>query len=98
MASALGMLTFSLISTLKQHVLYYRNKLAAPYPYSKMCELCELCELFVKNPTALAMGLASLINIYVCEIVYLFQDQTIILQMLFPIRADTLIAIDVERV
>ena len=26
MASALGMLTFSLISTLKQHVLYYRNK------------------------------------------------------------------------
>ena len=49
---------------------------AAPYPYSKMCELCELCELFVKNPTALAMGLASLINIYVCEIVYLFQDQT----------------------
>ena len=82
------------------------------------------------------MGLASLINIYVCEIVYLFQDQTknmgcnstrnyspymcswcscystlrpslvkkpsvllaIILQMLFPIRADTLIAIDVERV
>ena len=38
--------------------------------------MCELCELFVKNPTALAMGLASLINIYVCEIVYLFQDQT----------------------
>ena len=28
----------------------------APYPYSKMCELCELCELFVKNPTAFAMG------------------------------------------
>ena len=23
---------------------------AAPYPYSKMCELCELCELFVKMP------------------------------------------------
>ena len=23
--------------------------LAAPYPYSKMCELCELCELFVKK-------------------------------------------------
>ena len=22
---------------------------AAPYPYSKMCELCELCELFVKK-------------------------------------------------
>ena len=22
---------------------------AAPYPYSKMCELCELCELFVKT-------------------------------------------------
>ena len=26
---------------------------AAPYPYSKMCELCELCELFVKTEKAL---------------------------------------------
>ncbi len=32
----------------------------APYPYSKMCELCELCELFVKNPTAFAMGFTYL--------------------------------------
>ena len=29
---------------------------AAPYPYSKMCELCELCELFVKKSHRYAMG------------------------------------------
>ena len=27
----------------------YLERRAAPYPYSKMCELCELCELFVKT-------------------------------------------------
>ena len=29
------------------------NAAAAPYPYSKMCELCELCELFVKKVLSL---------------------------------------------
>ena len=30
---------------------------AAPYPYSKMCELCELCELFVKKIPPLCGGI-----------------------------------------
>ena len=64
--------------SLKENLCYFVS-LYLPqniHPYSKMCELCELCELLERHPTALAMGLASLINIYVCEIVYLFQDQT----------------------
>ena len=36
---------------------------AAPYPYSKMCELCELCELLERqNPIARAVGFSLFIR------------------------------------
>ena len=42
----------------------------------KCVNFVNFVNFWKEHPTALAMGLASLINIYVCEIVYLFQDQT----------------------
>ena len=55
---------------------------AAPYPYSKMCELCELCELLERKIPPLCDGIFLFIRIRIYSLAEEYQKREALMEPL----------------